>query len=70
MWMPHYIALLAAASEIAGQIEEGLTLSNAAQQIVDRTRERWLEAELNRYKARCCTGKGISQSPRNCIAKP
>jgi predicted ATPase len=49
-WMPHHIALLAGACEIAGQIEEGLTLLDDALQIVERTGERWLAAELNRHK--------------------
>jgi hypothetical protein len=48
VWMPHHIALLARAYEIAGQVEEGLTLLDEALQIVERTRERWLAAELNR----------------------
>src|SRR5216684_531583 len=50
MWMPHYIALLAGACEIARQIEEGLTLSDDALQIAERTAERWFAAELNRHK--------------------
>jgi predicted ATPase len=48
--MPHNIPFLAAACEIAGQIEEGLTLLVDALEIVERTGERWLEAELNRHK--------------------
>src|SRR5262249_1968971 len=49
-WMPHFIALLAGACEIAGQIEEALTLLDDALQIVERTGERWLEAEFHRHK--------------------
>src|SRR5262249_6303493 len=49
-WMPHYIALLARASEISEQIEESLTLLDEALQIVERTGERWLAAELYRHK--------------------
>jgi hypothetical protein len=45
--MPYHIALLAAACEIAGQVEEGLTLLDEALQIVETTGERWLEAELH-----------------------
>jgi predicted ATPase len=48
--MTHFIALLARACEIAGQIEEGVILLDDALQIVERTGERWLEAELNRQK--------------------
>src|SRR6266851_6548329 len=47
LWTPHYTALLAAASEIAGQIHEGLILLDDALQIAERTGGRWLEAELS-----------------------
>jgi predicted ATPase len=57
-FMPHNIALLAAACEIAGQIEEGLTLLDDALQIVERTGERWLEAELNRHKGQLLLRQG------------
>ena len=50
MWMAHYLDLLAVACEIAGQIAEGLTLSDEALQIAERTGERWCAAELNRHK--------------------
>jgi class 3 adenylate cyclase/predicted ATPase len=50
MWIPHYTALLALACEIAGRVQEGLSLLDDALQIVDRTGERWFVAELNRYK--------------------
>jgi len=43
--MPHYIALLAKAYEIAGQIEEGVILLDDALQLVERTGERWFAAE-------------------------
>ena len=49
--MPHFVALLASACEIAGQVEEALTLLDDALQIVERTRERWFLAELNRQKS-------------------
>ena len=50
LFVPHYVDLQAAACQIAGQIEETMTLLDEALQIVERTGERWLEAELNRYK--------------------
>jgi class 3 adenylate cyclase/predicted ATPase len=50
LWMPSYLALLASACEIAGQIEEASTLLDDALQIVERTGERWFGAELNRHK--------------------
>jgi predicted ATPase len=49
-WMPYHIALLASACEIAGKIEEGLTLLDEAFQTVEKTGARWLEAELYRHK--------------------
>jgi predicted ATPase len=50
VWTPYYIALLAKTSEIAGKIEDSLTLLDEASQIVKRTGERWFAAELNRQK--------------------
>ena len=51
-WIPHYSALLASACETAGQVEESVTLLDDALQVVERTGERWFEAELNRHKGR------------------
>jgi predicted ATPase len=48
--MTPFIALLASAYEIAGQIEEAMTQFNVALQIVEKTGERWLAAELYRHK--------------------
>jgi class 3 adenylate cyclase/predicted ATPase len=62
LWMPHYIALLASACEIAGQIEEGLTLLDDALQIVERTGERWFAAELNRHKGQLLLRQGHSEA--------
>jgi predicted ATPase len=50
LFMPHYLALLAAACELAGKIEEAVALLDDGLQIAGRTRERWLEAELHRHK--------------------
>jgi len=50
LWMPYYITLLAAACEIGEQAQEALALLDDALQIVERTGERWLEAELHRHK--------------------
>jgi class 3 adenylate cyclase/predicted ATPase len=49
-WTPYHIALLAAACGIAGQVQEAVTLLDKALQIVERTGECWLAAELNRHK--------------------
>jgi predicted ATPase len=49
-WTPFHLGLLAKACEMAEQIEEAATLLDKALQTVERTGERWFEAELNRYK--------------------
>jgi predicted ATPase len=49
-WAPLHLGLLAGACEIAGQIEEALTVLDEALQIGETTGERWFAAELNRYK--------------------
>ena len=56
--VPHYIALLAAANEIAGQVEESLALLDDALQLVERTRDRWFAAELNRLKGQLLLRQG------------
>ena len=58
MWVPYYTALLARAYDIAGQIEEGLALLDDALQLVEKTGERWLDAELNRHKGQLLLRQG------------
>jgi predicted ATPase len=60
--MPHYLALLASAREIAGQIEGALTLLDDALQIAERTGERWFAAELNRHKGQLLLRQGHSEA--------
>ena len=62
VWMPHHIALLAGAYEISGHIEEAVTQLSEALQIVERTGERWLEAELYRRKGRLLLRQGNSEA--------
>jgi tetratricopeptide (TPR) repeat protein len=62
LWMPHYIALLARACEIAGQIEEAMTLLDDALEIVERTGERWFAAELNRHKGQLLLRRGHAEA--------
>jgi predicted ATPase len=57
-WVPYQIALLAKACEIAGQIEETADLLDDALQIIERTGERWLEAELHRHKGELVLREG------------
>jgi predicted ATPase len=70
VYVPHHTALLAGAYEIAGQIDEAVTLLDDALQMVQTTGERWSAAELNKQKASYCCDNGISRPPSNCIAKP
>jgi class 3 adenylate cyclase/predicted ATPase len=58
LWVPYHISLLAMTYEIAGQIEEGLTLLGEALQIVESTGERWFAAELNRRKGQLLLRRG------------
>ena len=67
--MPHYIALLAAACEIAGQIEEGAALLDEALQIVERTGERWFAAELNRHKGQLLLRQGHPEAAEELYRK-
>ena len=60
--MPHHIDLLARACEIAGQIEEAVSLLDDALQIVERTGERWFAAELNRHKGQLLLRQGHTQA--------
>jgi predicted ATPase len=62
LWMPHFLALLAEACEIAGEIEEGLTLWADGLKIAERTRARWFAAELNRQKGRLLLRKGHAEA--------
>jgi class 3 adenylate cyclase/tetratricopeptide (TPR) repeat protein len=69
MWTPHHIALVARACEIAGQFEEAVTLVNDALQIVARTGERWLEAELNRHKGQLLSRQGHTEAAEELYRK-
>jgi predicted ATPase len=69
MFAPHHLALLAEACEIAGQIEESLTLLDDALQIVERTGERWFAAELNRHKGRLLLQQGHTEAAEELYRK-
>jgi class 3 adenylate cyclase/predicted ATPase len=69
IWMSHYIDLLAGADEIAGQIEEAVTLLDDALQISERTGERWFAAELNRHKGRLLLRQGYSAAAEELYRK-
>ena len=73
-FMPHNIALLAAACDTAGQIEEGLTLLDDALEMSERTGERWFAAELHRHKGQSLLRRGhteaaeITHMPNNTVS--
>jgi class 3 adenylate cyclase/predicted ATPase len=67
--VPYHIALVARACEIAGQIEEGLALLDDALQIVERTGECWLAAELNRHKGRLLLRQGHTEAAEELYRK-
>ena len=67
--MPPFTTLLARACEIAGQVEEAVTLSDGALQTVERTGERWLEAELYRHKGQLLLQQGHSEAAEELYRK-
>jgi predicted ATPase len=69
MWTPHNTTLLAQACEIAGQIEEALAMLDDALQIVERTRPRWFEGELNRHKGRLLLRQGHTEAAEELYCK-
>jgi predicted ATPase len=68
-WRPHNIALLAAACEIARQIDEALSLMDEALQIVEGTGERWFAAELNRRKGQLLLRQEHSEAAEELYRK-
>jgi predicted ATPase len=69
MLVPYHIALLAAACDIAGQIEEALAQLDDALQIVERTGERWFAAELNRHKGQLLLRQGHAEAAEDLYGK-
>jgi len=68
-WMPLYLALLAGACEIAGQIEEGAAQLDQALQLVERTGERGFAAELDRRRGWLLLGQGDPQAAEELYRK-
>jgi class 3 adenylate cyclase/predicted ATPase len=69
LWMPHFTALLASAYEIAGQIDEAVTQLDDALQLVERTGERWLEAEIHRHKGELLLRQGHTEAAEELHCK-
>jgi len=68
-WTPYCLALLARACEIARQTEECLTLLDDALRIVERTGERWFEAELCRHKGQLLLRQGHDEAAEELFRK-
>jgi class 3 adenylate cyclase/predicted ATPase len=69
LFVPHYIALLARSCEIAGQVDEAVTLLDDALQIAERTGERWIAAELHRHKGQLLLQQGHSEAAEELYRK-
>jgi predicted ATPase len=69
LFLPQIMDLQAAACEVAGQIEEAVSLLDDALQRVERTSERWLEAELNRHKGQLLLRQGQSDNAEELYRK-
>jgi predicted ATPase len=69
VWMPHSIALLARAYEIAGQIEEALIQLDDALRILERTGVRYLAAELYRHKGQLLLRQGHTEAAEEFYRK-
>ena len=65
----YYGTLLALAYEIAGRVDESMTLLDEASQIVERTEERWFAAELNRHKGQLLLEQGHSAAAEELFRK-
>jgi predicted ATPase len=68
-WSPHNLALLAAGYEIAGQTDGAVTQLNDALQMIEHTGERWLEAELYRYKGQLLLRQGHTEPAEELYRK-
>jgi predicted ATPase len=68
-WMPLYIALLAGACEIKGQIDEDAARLDQASELVERTGERWFAAELERQRGRLLLRRGHREAAEKLYRK-
>jgi predicted ATPase len=67
--MPYHMALLAEGCEIARQNEGASALLNDALQIVERTGERWLQAELYWHKGQLLLRQGHAEAAEELYCK-
>jgi len=64
MNLPYFLARLAVAYQIQGQVEEGLTVLAEALALVDKNDERWWEAELHRLKGELLLLQAVPDAPQ------
>jgi predicted ATPase len=80
LWLPYSLSLLAQAYQKVGQVQEGLTVLVEALSLVEKSGERWWEAELYRLKGELLredesglpfgTAEGKKkESPEDCFLK-
>jgi predicted ATPase/class 3 adenylate cyclase len=69
LFAPYPVSLLASACQIAGRIEESLTVLDAALQIVERTGERWFAAALYRHKGELLLRQGHTEAAEELYCK-
>jgi predicted ATPase len=69
MLVPYHMALLARAFEIDEQIDKAVGQLNDALQMVERTGERWLLAELYRHKGQLLLRQGQSEMAEESYRK-
>ncbi len=62
MWLPHFLSLLAAGQEVAGQVEDATASLDEASRIVAGTGERWFAAELCRRKGELLLRQGDAEA--------
>jgi predicted ATPase/class 3 adenylate cyclase len=64
-----YLALLAEACEIAGQVEEAPSLADDALRIAERIGERWFAAELYRHNGQLLLRRGRAEDAEESYSK-
>jgi predicted ATPase len=66
---PHFLALLAEASGNAGLIDEGIVTIEDALACIDRTNERYYEAELHRLRGELFARSGDADQAKGCFQR-
>jgi predicted ATPase len=67
--VPYYLGLLAEAHRRANRIADGISLLNEAVELVERTDERWYEAELYRLMAESLITKSDRQDAEHWLCR-